>query len=268
MTDKTPWSQHPTRGGFFRIQSPPFFIFRVPGYAISRVNETPCSSFFLIARRCNMDIEFDSKLSELLCARLCHDLIGPVTAINNGVELVTEFGDEMRGEALELIGESAKKASDLIQLYRVAFGSALGADGTGVGFDEARQQALDALASDRIIVNWPADGSGEYAGAPKTAVKLVVNMVILAVEVLPGAGEVDVRIEPGNPGRAEITARKDGFALAENFSAVFDDDPSIDDLTPRTVQAYLTRSLAGALGNGLVVDRGDGQVSFKANFTV
>ncbi len=218
-----------------------------------------------------MDLQLDSRVAELLCARLCHDVIRPVTAINNGVELVTEFGDEMRGEALELIGESAKKAADLIQLYRVAFGSAGGSaggsDSTGAGLDEARARAIDALASDKITVDWPAVGGGEDAAMPGMAVKLVINMVMLGVEVLPGAGEVEVRIEPGAPGWVEITARKEGFSLARNFSAVFDDDASIDDLTPRTVQAYLTRSLAGALGNGLVVDGGDGFVSFKADFS-
>lgn len=214
-----------------------------------------------------MEIQFDSRVVELLCARLCHDVIGPVAAINNGVELVTEIGDEMQGEALELIGESAKKASDLIQLYRLAFGPARGADGTGADLDDARARAIEALASDRIVVDWPAIAGGEDADMPSMAVKLIINMVILAVEVLPGSGEVAVRVEPGASWRAEITARKEGFSLAPNFSAVFDDEASIDDLTPRTVLAYLTRSLAAAAGDGLVVDSGDGFVSFQANIS-
>ena len=214
-----------------------------------------------------MDIQLDSRVVELLCARLCHDVIGPVAAINNGVELVTEFGDEMQGEALELIGESAKKASGLIQLYRVAFGSARGAEGTGADLDDARAQAIEALATDKIVVDWPAVASGEDADMPSKAVKLIVNMVMLAVEVLPGSGEVAVRIESDASGWVEITARKEGFSLAPDFSSVFDDEASIDDLTPRTVLAYLTRSLAAAAGDGLVVKRGDGFVSFKANFS-
>jgi histidine phosphotransferase ChpT len=67
-----------------------------------------------------MDIQLDSRVTELLCARLCHDLIGPIAAVNNGVELVRDYGDEMQGEALALIGESANKASQLLQFYRVA----------------------------------------------------------------------------------------------------------------------------------------------------
>jgi len=218
-----------------------------------------------------MDIQFDSRVVELLCARLCHDVIGPVAAINNGVELVTEIGDEVQGEALELIGESAKKASDLIQLYRVAFGSAGEADGTGADFDDARARVIEALASDKIVVDWPTGvgngAGGKGADMPSMAVKLIINMVMLAVEVLPGSGEVAVRVEPGASWRAEITARKEGFSLARNFSAVFNDEASIDDLTPRTVLAYLTRSLAAAAGDGSVVDSGDGFVSFQANFS-
>jgi histidine phosphotransferase ChpT len=210
-----------------------------------------------------MNTEFDPKVVELLCARLCHDLIGPVAAINNGVELVTEFGDEMQGEAMGLIGESATKAADLIQLYRLAFGSARGSDGTGAGLEEARQRLLDALASDRISINWPASESGQYAGLARAAVKLVTNMTILAVEVLPGSGDVDVGIEPG---QVEITAKKDGYSLDGGFAAIFDGSTALDDLTPRTIQAYFTCSLAEAAGTKLEVEAGEGLITLKANF--
>jgi hypothetical protein len=78
-----------------------------------------------------MGQSIDARLLELISARLCHDLVGPVSAIGNGVELVTEFGEDMRGEALALIAQSAAEAANRLQFFRIAFGSAAGADGRG-----------------------------------------------------------------------------------------------------------------------------------------
>jgi histidine phosphotransferase ChpT len=213
-----------------------------------------------------MDLQLDYRVVELLFARLCHDLVGPVTAINNGVELVTEFGDEMQGEALGLIGDSAGKTAGLLQLFRVAFGSARGRGGEGVGFAELRDHAIQALGSDRLAIDWPDHGAAGCAdAAPRAAAKLLLNMVILAVEVLPGSGRVDVAVAYPDPGRFEIRAGKEGFVLAEDFLSVLNGRTAVEDLTPRTVQAYLTRSLAGAFGSGLVVEAADGSVTFRAD---
>ncbi len=71
-----------------------------------------------------MDVKVDPRVIELLCSRLCHDLISPVSAINNGFELIAEFGDEMRGEAMSLMGDSAREAARRLKFFRIAFGAA------------------------------------------------------------------------------------------------------------------------------------------------
>jgi histidine phosphotransferase ChpT len=215
-----------------------------------------------------MNTQLDLSVMELLCARLCHDLIGPIAAVNNGVELIRDYGDEMQGEALGLVGESATKASRLLQFYRLAFGSARGADGGGIGIEEARQRALDALSSERITIHWPdkelgpekaSAGDGEVS---RLAVKFILNLVLLGVEILPGAGEVEVEVRHGNPTRVQITAKKDGLSMGEDFAAVLNGEASLDELTPRTVQAYFTHFLANSLGSGLDVHCGNGDISF------
>ena len=209
-----------------------------------------------------MDTQLDSRVMELLCARLCHDLIGPIAAINNGVELVRDYGDGMQGEALALIGESAAKASQLLQFYRVAFGSARAADGSGMGIEEARQRAIEALSSERITILWPdvkAEGDG---GTARLAVKLILNLVLLGVEILPGAGEVRVEINRGNPGQVQITAKKDGLSMADDFAAVLNGEVSPEELTPRTVQAFFTRFLANSVGDDIQVHCGSDGISF------
>jgi histidine phosphotransferase ChpT len=209
-----------------------------------------------------MTTQLDLRVMELLCARLCHDLIGPIAAVNNGVELVRDYGDEMQGEALALVGESATKASRLLQFYRLAFGSARGADGGGIGLEEARQRALDALSSERITIQWPEKALAGDGEVSRLAVKLILNLVLLGVEILPGAGEVWLEIKPGNPAQVQLTAKKDGLSLDNDFTAVLNGEASLDELTPRTVQAYFTHFLATSVGGGLNVHCGNDNISF------
>jgi histidine phosphotransferase ChpT len=209
-----------------------------------------------------MNTQLDLRVMELLCARLCHDLIGPIAAVNNGVELVRDYGDEMQGEALGLVGESATKASRLLQFYRLAFGSARGADGGGIGIEEARQRALDALSSERIAIQWPENASAGDREIPRLAVKLILNLVLLGVEILPGAGEDEVETRWGNPAQVRITAKNNGLSVGEDFAAVLDSEVSLDKLTPRTVQAYFTQFLAHSVGGGIEVNYGKDDISF------
>lgn len=208
-----------------------------------------------------MDTQLDSRVMELLFARLCHDLIGPISAINNGVELVRDYGDEMQGEALALIGESATKASQLLQFYRVAFGSARAVDGSGIEIEEGRQRTLDALSSERVTIQWPdkeAEGDGE---ASRLAAKLILNLVLLGVEILPGAGEVCVEIKRGNPGQVQVTAQKNGLSMSEDLAAVLNGEVLPNELTPRTVQAFFTRFLANSVDGDIRVQCGNDFIS-------
>lgn len=214
----------------------------------------------------NMAFELDSRVAELLCARLCHDLIGPVAAINNGLELMTDFDDGMQGDAMALVGESAERAAKLLQFYRVAFGSARAPDGRAIGIGEARDRALDALASDRIAIDWPRPRDADDHGDEKSrlAVKLILNLVLLGTELLPGTGEVVVRVESGEATSMIVTAKKEGLTLETEFSEALDGSTPVDALTPRTVLAHLTRSLAESAGMRLRVECTPGQVAFNA----
>lgn len=209
-----------------------------------------------------MNTETGKRVMELMCARLCHDLIGPVAAINNGVELVRDFGDGMQGDALELIGESATRASNLLQFYRVAFGSARAPDGSGIGIDEARRRAVEALSSERVTIDWPDDQPSDGASIPRLTVKLVLNLLLLGVETLPGAGVVEVGFTGGESPAIQVTAKKEAIEISEDISAVLDGAVSVDDLSPQTVQAYFTRDLAETIGSGITTTTKEGTISF------
>ena len=187
---------------------------------------------------------------ELLCSRLCHDLIGPVTAINNGIELITEFGDEMRGEAMSLMADSAREGSRRLQFYRVAFGFGGDAPGGGVGLGDARARALDLLADGRITLDWPEIGAPSDLGLPRGGVKLLLNLILVGVEALAGSGTVSVRLNAVSGGvTSTVTARSDKAGLSDELLSALSGELPVEDLTPHTVQLYYTYMLAAGLGS-------------------
>lgn len=210
----------------------------------------------------------DIRILELLSARMCHDLISPVSAINNGIELVTEIEDDMRGEAMSLIGDSAQAASSLLQFYRAALGSARSADGGPLGVSEARKRALEALGGGRIEIDWADAGSAAPSFVAGRNVKLLLALVMLAHDVLPGAGQITVRLTlEGAVAAAEVSAAKEGFIVSEEFAAAIDGSVAPETLTPKTVTGAYTRLLAETLGTSLDCDMEPGHAAFRVRLS-
>src|SRR5579862_9307292 len=130
-------------------------------------------------------------LAALLCSRVCHDVISPVGAIVNGLEVLDEEKDaEMRGIALELVKKSARTASARLQFCRLAFGAA-GSAGASIDTGDAEQVARGLLADDRTKVEWNAP----RMLMPKNRVKLVLNLCLIAAATIPRGGTIKVRID-------------------------------------------------------------------------
>jgi histidine phosphotransferase ChpT len=209
----------------------------------------------------------DLKVLELISARMCHDLISPISAIGNGVELITEFEDEMQGEALALIGESGASASHLLQYFRAAFGTARATDGSPLGLHEARARAIDCFGTGRIHFDWPEPTVTDHERVSQLGIKLLMNMVMAAVDILPGSGDVEVRISPQESGfQAEVSAVRDGFTLTEALRQALQGTASTADLTPRSVIGYFCSILA-AQTDGLAVSEEAGRVTLQASLS-
>ncbi|HYM31062.1 MAG TPA: histidine phosphotransferase family protein [Candidatus Cybelea sp.] len=142
------------------------------------------------------------KLTALLCSRLCHDLIGPIGALSNGVEILMDEDEAaMREQATQLLGESAEEAARRLRFYRLAFGAA-GSMGQTIPLSEARAAALGIYEKGRISLDWPlSEGEG---GIDKSTIKLLLNVVLVAAASLPRGGTLAVR--PG--------AGRSAFAVA------------------------------------------------------
>ena len=147
--------------------------------------------------------------ASLLCSRLCHDLLSPVGALNNGLELLADEHDpEMRQRCLELLNESARASANKLKFFRLAFGAA-GGFGETVDTREA-QAAIEGLFGDnhRVNVGWMVDDPV----LPKQAIKVLLNLALIAGDALIRGGQLDIGAEM-HAGQIEIVVRADGARI-------------------------------------------------------
>jgi len=127
-------------------------------------------------------------LAALLCSRVCHDLISPVGAIVNGLEVYEDDNDEAtKTFALNLIKKSANTASARLQFCRLAFGAA-GSAGAEIDLGDAETMARGFIEDDKVKLNW---GMPRVL-LPKNRVKLLLNMLIIAGQTIPRGGTLSV----------------------------------------------------------------------------
>lgn len=143
-------------------------------------------------------------LAALLCSRVCHDLISPVGAIVNGLEVYEEDNDEeTKTFALELIKKSARTASARLQFCRLAFGAA-GSAGAEIDLGDAEAMARGFIEDDKVKLTWKLP----RLLLPKNRVKLLLNMLIIAGQTIPRGGTLVVDPEgTGSDTSFRITAR-------------------------------------------------------------
>ena len=127
-------------------------------------------------------------LAALLCSRVCHDIISPVGAINNGLELLDEGGADE--DAMKLIRQSARNASARLQFARIAFGAA-GSAGMMIDTGDAEAVAISFLKNEKPELIW----NGARALLPKNKVKLLLNLILVANAAIPRGGKLAVTLE-------------------------------------------------------------------------
>ena len=127
-------------------------------------------------------------LAALLCSRVCHDLISPVGAIVNGLEVLAEAKDEeTKTFALDLIKKSAGTASAKLQFCRIAFGAA-GSAGAQIDLGDAEKIARGFLEDDKTTLTW----NPSRVLMPKNRVKLLLNMLLIAGQSIPRGGTLTI----------------------------------------------------------------------------
>ena len=182
-------------------------------------------------------IEFAS----LLCSRLCHDLLSPVGALNNGLELMADETDpEMRARCLELLSDSARTSANKLKFFRLAFGSA-GGFGDAVPPHEARVAIEGMFATaGRVKVGWLV----EEQLLDKLAAKILLNLALIAGDALVRGGQLDIGAET-RPGVTEIVVRAEGpkVVLDPDLRAALAGTLPVEGLASRTAAAWMIRQL-------------------------
>ena len=204
-----------------------------------------------------------AEFASLLCSRLCHDLLSPVGALNNGLELLADETDPgMRERCMELLTESARASANKLKFFRLAFGAA-GGFGELVDTGEAKA-ALESLhgGQGKIKLGWMVEASA----LPKVAIKVLLNLALIAGDALVRGGQLDIAAE-GH----EIVVRAEGPRLIldpELRNALLGQtDP--DMITPRAAASWLVHMLVSDHGGSVQVSQpGDGVLMFGANLPV
>ncbi|MCI5048747.1 MAG: histidine phosphotransferase family protein [Rickettsiales bacterium] len=184
------------------------------------------------------------KLAEQLCTRLCHDLTGPISAVNNGAEFLSEEGFDMESEAMDLILNSATEAVRRLQFYRQAYGRIN--DNGEASLDEKRQVVEEFFSTTRIKVDWPdeyTDGAG--VSVSHKMARLVMNVLIIASGILIRGGTIALHIQENDNKRSiSLNASGPTVKLDEDILAVLRREKQITDLSPKTAQLALTLTIA------------------------
>ena len=180
-------------------------------------------------------------LASLLCSRLCHDLMSPVGALNNGIELLEDETDpDMRVKCLELLAESARATANKLKFFRLAFGAG-GAFGAEIDTKEAEEALVGLFGPERRIeLHWVVGDST----LPKGAVKLLLNLALLAGDALVRGGTLHVAAERSADG-IELAVRGEGPRIlldAELREALV--EQSDKTIEPRAAGAWLANALA------------------------
>ncbi|MGV1789554.1 histidine phosphotransferase [Rhizobium lusitanum] len=197
-------------------------------------------------------------LAALLCSRVCHDVISPVGAINNGLELLDEGGAD--ADAMDLIRTSALNASVRLKFARLAFGAS-GSVGASIDTGEAERAAKDfAAAEKKTEVNW----IGPRAIIAKNRVKLLLNLFLVAYGAIPRGGVLDVTLEnPEFDAKFTLTAKGRLMRIPPKFAEICSGtlEEAVD---AHSIQPYYTVLLADESGMELSYNATPEELTFVA----
>lgn len=182
-------------------------------------------------------------LAALLCSRVCHDVISPVGAIVNGLEVLEDEKDEsMRGFAQDLIKKSARQASARLQFARLAFGAA-GSAGASIDTGDAESVARGFIQDDRTTLTWTAP----RVLLPKNQVKLLLNLLLIAQTAVPRGGVIAVTLSvDGDQGTFKVASKGINARIPHAVPALLRGEPEGGSVDAHAIQPFYTGLIARA----------------------
>jgi histidine phosphotransferase ChpT len=182
-------------------------------------------------------------LAALLCSRVCHDVISPVGAIVNGLEVMEDESDaSMQEFALDLIRKSARQASARLQFARLAFGAA-GSAGALIDLGDAENVAKGFFGDDKTQLVWTA----QRLLLPKNRVKLLLNLLVIATQAIPRGGVIEVTVE-GDADASQFTLAAKGMnaRIPPHAPSLIAGEPENGTVDAHGIQAFYAGLVARA----------------------
>lgn len=199
-----------------------------------------------------------SDLAALLCSRVCHDIISPVGAINNGLELLDEGGADE--DAMALIRTSARNASARLQFARIAFGAA-GSAGMQIDTGDAEQVATAFLKNEKPELIW----NGTRALLPKNKVKLLLNLILVSIGAIPRGGKITVTLEDLETApKFTLAAAGPMVRVPPKFLELHSGNKPEEPIDAHSVQPYYTLLLSREAGMSIAIRANAEEVVFTA----
>ena len=183
-------------------------------------------------------------LAALIASRVCHDVISPVGALANGLEVLQEDqGEEMRAFAMDLIVKSSKAASAKLKFSRLAFGAS-GSAGSDINTGDAEEVVRDFISVEKPDMTW----TGVRSLVPKNRVKLLLNLVLTGLGAVPRGGTLDIVLEgEGADATFHITCTGPKARVPAEFLDMLNGTHE-GDLSAHVIQPYYTVLLAQECG--------------------
>ena len=195
-----------------------------------------------------MSTDISEIVTELLCSRLCHDLISPIGAINNGLEFLAEGDPKTTADAIGLVGASASQAAARLAFYRLAFGHG-GGQAHPIPLLEARDTARNFLGDGKVELDWPVPATGSGDNLSRSFGKLALHLFLLGLDALPRGGHVMVTLPaPLSEEWISVIVKGDRCELKDEFRDVLVSNPPAEVMSARNINGYLAARIAAELG--------------------
>lgn len=181
-------------------------------------------------------MSMDIRLVEAMVSRICHDLISPIAAVNNGTELIADLGEVQSGDgAFSLIQDSAEAASIKLQAFRLAYGA--GGSEWHVSIDDVEKAFGDLISLEkRHTLAWDVDRNAMPSQLKKGFPKVLMLTLMWALECLPKGGQVAISYD-ANLSSFAVSAEGEGAGLKEGADQAFDGSLDVEKISPKLIHA-------------------------------
>jgi len=206
----------------------------------------------------------DMNFASLLCSRLCHDLVSPVGAINNGLEILEEEKDaSMREAVFDLITKSTQQTANKLQFFRLAFGAA-GGFSAQLDLREAEKAIRLLFEGSRVTLDWQVS----VESGSKNLIKLLLNISLVISESLIRGGILTVKLHK-HAGELvlDVEAKGERIIIQEVMKDALLGEIAEDQIEPRNAPAHLAACVAREMGTCIIVEH-DGEESLRAKVTI